>query len=286
MRSALTRAWICSALVLLAGCQPEVRVVRDDWDSFRKFANAANSKWGTEQKSQGTAGRPKRPTFGIILGSFEGNGRDSRAEKFAVTVKAETQIPNVAVFKGESKTVVYRGPYIDSFTDDAQREFRQTKALEVNGKRAFPDAALMPLDAATRDASSLSAEIAQFELNQFAGFYTLQIGYYDKNYGSDYRKAAEQAVLSLRAEGEEAYFHHFPQQSTITIGIFEDRDVIRNTTQGEDGTMRVSYSYSARVRELQNRFPNHLANGMTIIDRGSGQDGVNQRTMLVRIRAD
>lgn len=287
MRSALTMACACAALAAVAGCQPEVRTTYDGWDSFRKLADNANAQWGTDKKGQATAGRAKRPTYGIVLGTFDGDNRDGRAEKFAAKVKSETLLTNVQVYKGEARTIVYRGPYVDSFTDDAQREFRQTRAIEVAGKRAFPDAALLPLESATRDTSSLSAELARFELNQYAGFYTLQIGYYDQNYGSDYRKAAEQAVLSLRSEGEEAYFHHFPQQSTITIGIFDDRDVIRNMVPGEDGTVMVSYTYSSRVRELQNRFPNHLANGMTIVDRGgASQEGVNQRTMLVKIRAD
>lgn len=287
MRFAANIVLACATLTLIAGCQPEVRTTHDGWDSFRKLANNANSQWGTDKKNSSAGGRAKRPTYGIILGSFDGDGQDVRAENFAAKVKSETQLANVQVFKGESKTVVYRGPYIDSFTDDAQRDYKQTRAIEVNGKRAFPDAALLPLESATRNADALSAELARFELNQYAGFYTLQIGYYDQNYGNDYRKAAEQAVLSLRSEGEEAYFHHFPQQSTITIGIFDDRDVIRNMVPGEDGTVMVSYTYSSRVRELQNRFPNHLANGMTIVDRGgASQEGVNQRTMLVKIRAD
>ena len=62
--------------------------------------------------------------------------------------------------------------------------------------------------------------------------YTLQIAVYGRPDNTDatkedlaqFRKSAEEAVVQLRREGEQAYYYHGPNRSMVTVGIFSEDD--------------------------------------------------------------
>lgn len=88
---------------------------------------------------------------------------------------------------------------------------------------------------------------------------------------ASFRQAAEEAVLQLRAAGDEAYFYHGPAGSTVTIGLFEDADYV-TTTKGPDGnTTQLPRPYeSARLIAARAKFPHNLVNGQTLEVRTKG----------------
>ena len=67
---------------------------------------------------------------------------------------------------------------------------------------------------------------------------------------SQFRAAAEQAVARLRADGEQAFYHHGPSASTITVGVFGESD--HDPAGGFD---------SHRPTEARERHPHNLVNG-------------------------
>jgi hypothetical protein len=70
---------------------------------------------------------------------------------------------------------------------------------------------------------------------------------------AEFRRHAEQAVVQLRREGEQAFYYHGPTNSSVTIGLFGDDDF--------DVQTRME---SPRLRSLRQRHPHNLLNGMGI----------------------
>lgn len=113
------------------------------------------------------------------------------------------------------------------------------------------------------------------DLRRFVGVYTLQIGYYDDEYGKDFRAAAERAVVVMREDGHEAYFYHGPHRSMVTIGLFSEKDFVREG---------VSSVYGPRIREAQKTHPYNLGNGRTLIQKVRGESVGEQPSFIVKVR--
>ena len=123
------------------------------------------------------------------------------------------------------------------------------------------------------------------DLYQFAGddLMTLQIGYYDEQYGEDFREAAELAAKELREQGDQAFYYHGPNRSLLTVGLFGQEDLVQHTTPGQDGRIFVQTQYSQRVVELQKKYPHNLGNGLTLLQKQGGKDIGAQLSSLVRV---
>jgi len=113
-------------------------------------------------------------------------------------------------------------------------------------------------------------------LRRYPGMYSLQIAVYDKDYGPNFRDAAEQAARTLRKQGQEAYYYHGPNRSMVTLGLF-DYDTAFDSVPGRQDT------YSQRVRALQEKYPHNLLNGRTIIEKSPGKPDSIQPSFLVRV---
>jgi hypothetical protein len=85
-----------------------------------------------------------------------------------------------------------------------------------------------------------------------APLYTLQIGVYDSENAQEARRAAEEAVASLRKQGSPAYYHHGPHRSMVTLGLFG-----RAEFDAESGVM------SPGLAKLMEEHPEHFVNGRT-----------------------
>jgi hypothetical protein len=206
--------------------------------------------------------------FAIHLASFEGKKARKQADGLRDRLVDDMKIPGVWVWEGEGRAVVYRGRYPNPLIDDAARDLRQTRLIQVDGKRLFEDADVMPVGAGT------SASIVEMDLKRHSGKHTLQIAVYDDAFGPDFRNAAERAATELRKQGNEAYFYHGPNRSLVTVGLFDRAD--RDSVNGVEG-------YGERARLLQQKFPYNLVNGLTIKERRNGKELGEQPSFLVEV---
>ena len=88
------------------------------------------------------------------------------------------------------------------------------------------------------------------------------------------RKAAEQAAIRLRQEGEQAFYYHGPRMSMVTIGVFGIDDFDPQTP---------SYK-SSRLLAAQKRHPYNLYNGAGIKEkRNPRSEGKLQPSNLVAL---
>ena len=115
----------------------------------------------------------------------------------------------------------------------------------------------------------------EHDLRNHPGAYTLQIGFYDEQFGDQFRQAAQEAAQVLRNDGHEAYFYHGPHRSMVTVGLFTENDFV------QDGVQSV---YGPRIRELQQKHPYNLGNGRTLIQKVAGENLGEQPSFIVRVR--
>lgn len=116
--------------------------------------------------------------------------------------------------------------------------------------------------------------VSAYDLRTHTGMYTLQIGFYDQDYGPDFRQAAEQAVSALRLQGEEAYYYHGPHRSMVTLGLFTDAHFVQRGPVS---------AYGPEIEAIQKKYPYNLANGRTLVQKIDGQDIGQQESFLVRV---
>jgi hypothetical protein len=123
--------------------------------------------------------------------------------------------------------------------------------------------------------------------------YTLQVARYGHTDRSQptpeelagFREAAEQAVLELRREGDEAFFYHGPFGSSVTIGLFSEADYLTQIRDPSGGLTNLPRPYeSASLASLRAKYPHNLVNGATLQSRRKGTDEmVTQGSFLVGV---
>ncbi|MBX3358675.1 MAG: SPOR domain-containing protein [Phycisphaeraceae bacterium] len=157
-------------------------------------------------------------------------------------------------------TWVVLGSYDDPGKDEAQAELKRVQAIMVNGSRPYAGAFLAP-----PAAGGVAGSIPELDLRKVrarlgaAAMYTLEIGYYGRpdtqrpsaDDLADFRKAAEQAAVQLRSEGEMAFYFHGPNRSSVTVGVFDDTDF-----DPQEPLVR-----SPRLHQARKLHPYHLFNG-------------------------
>ncbi len=116
----------------------------------------------------------------------------------------------------------------------------------------------------------------EWNLENADGLYTLQVAAFEATPKQpNFKQAAVDCAAQLRGKGYEAYYHHGPSNSEVTVGTFGASAVIRRKGKPE---------YSPEVRALQRkeRFRYHLTNGAiwhSIVD----GERAPVRSLLVRI---
>ena len=247
---------LLAAFVLMVGCY-EYRVKYDGWETFRSQIGGDKPGDGSASKDRvagGGAPTQQQSGWAIQVETFEGSSRFRRASDLIRRLTNRNAVTDLWFQDHQGKITVYRGRY-DNLTDlDAQRALMQTRAIEDNGEKPFENVELISLGGGNQ-----SQPLGSSDLRSYAGqgFYTLQIMFYDPDFGPDYRDAAEQAAATLRTEGNKAYFYHGPNRSMVTIDLFTDADF------DQDGPVRV---YGPRMLAVQEKFPNNLANGRTLLE--------------------
>lgn len=251
-------------LICLAGCVQE-RVVRSSWDDLAAM--------GDNPPPTDTEGnrRVRGQAYAVRLAELRGDRPLRDAYDFAQRVQRETQLADVWFLDHGDVAAVYLGRYPREDHPDAQRALRQVRAARLDGRRAFADARIVPIDRRRGEGAGLD----EHDLRQFSGYFTLLLAVYEQEYGRDFRTAAEQYAQQLRDDtGHDIYYYHGPNQSIVTTGLFTRADFV--AVDGVD-------TYGPRIRERQEEFPHALRNGQTIRNPEVPTDDQLEPSIIVRV---
>lgn len=259
---------VLGVLVVAAGCTYE-RVVYDGWANLRAMADPKPTLDSDKRPSSDKPDHQPQSRWAILLGTFHGAARHERARMLIRSLQRQAAIPDLWMQDAADQVHVYRGRYAHRHSAQAENDLRQTRLVSLEGQRPFTSAQLIPVGT-----GSAPAPTDPLDLSRFSGMYTLQIGFYDDQYGNDYRQAAQRATAALRQQGHEVYFYHGPHRSMVTAGLFTDRDFIQR------GAVR---AYGPAIEALQKKFPHNLGNGLTLVEKVRGKEVGTQPSLLVRV---
>jgi hypothetical protein len=251
-------------LAVSAGCEPEVRIIRSSWDNL-----PADPKPKNLPRSQAYQDRAGGQGWAIQVIQFTGPTRHSQAMALAKQIRSGTGLSDIWIEDINDTATIYHGRF-PTATDPAIRAaLDKVRTIQLESEAPFAKSQLVPLVGGGR------AIADPFDLRQFIGYYSLQIGFYDAGFGKDFREAAEQAVRVLREDGHEAYYYHGPYRSIITVGVFDYSQAFVRA-----GTVD---TYAPQIRELQKQFPYNLSNGVTLLQKINGKDIGEQKSSLIRV---
>jgi hypothetical protein len=189
-------------------------------------------------------------------------------------------LPQVRVLERDGAWIVASAEFPRSAEGQARAELARVRELRSGDTQPFAAATLL-----APSKRGETGSMPQFDLTALSTslppdvLYTLQVGIYQVGDATatpsdaelrDIRKAAEEAVRVLRADGAEAFYWHGPTRSTVTVGLFGERDVQRLVREG--GKEITVAQRSERLAAAQAAFPQNLVNGMAIRVRVQGAD--------------
>jgi len=224
----------------------------------------------------GAEGRPgsteSAPAWRIVLAAFSGPDAVQRAQAALPIVQGRGGVPEAIVEPRRRGAVIAVGAFDDPASRAAQRELARVRAIEVDGRPAYPTAFLAPPEAQRLGSDpELDLATARERFGQSIR-YTLQVGVYESDRRAEAARAAEEAAATYRRDGELAFYYHGPNRSMVTIGLFTERDY-----DPQSGRM------SDELRALMSRHPKHLYNGMGVRQRLADGSVVDQAPRLVRV---
>lgn len=204
---------------------------------------------------------PSASTWTIALGVFRGDNSVQEANQALAIVRTQGKLPAAFVQRRGATVLVAYGSYTGPDDARAQSDLAKIQTIDVNGSAAYVNAYLCP-----PFKGQGGSQIGQYDLRRARqqygenALYTLQVGTYgrdDINRATEadlveIRKAAEDAVARLRAEGELAYYFHGPNRSMVLVGLFNSDDFDPVNRPGVE---------SPRLKETRKRYPLNLYNG-------------------------
>ncbi len=253
---------IVALAVLILGCEMETRVISSSWDNLP-----------ADPKPRQTPDAYKDPAGGqgwaIQVIQLPGPSRHTEAIELVKQLRAKSSLADLWVLDDGQVATIYHSRFTRASDPAIPDALAKVQQIEIEGVKPFAQSQLVPLVGGSR------AIADPFDLRQFIGYYSLQIGFYDQNFGGGFREAAEQAVRSLREDGHEAYYYHGPYRSIIAVGVFDYDQAFVNA-----GTVD---TYAPQIRELQQTFPFNLGNGVTLLQKEAGKDIGEQKSSLIRV---
>ncbi len=249
---------------------------------FAPFGDDPATVMGGKQRTK--AGEPeKKAPWSIVIVSAGGEAADSSARDMLMKVQTRGNLPEAFTERRGNAVVVAYGAYEGPDDAAAQRDLQRIRSMEIDGARPFENATLSP-----PPFKALTGGIPQFNLatlKQSRGknaVYTLQVAMYTR-LGTNVvsaedlrlcREKAEEAVVELRREGEEAFYFHGPHGSMVTVGVFNTKDHDESKPSFE----------SFALNEARRKHPMNLVNGAPLMERSRGQvEPKPQRSFLVPI---
>ncbi len=200
--------------------------------------------------------------------TLRGPERFQRAEVYAKALKSVAGLkPNlVQVLSDEDETIVYYGSYRRSY-DGATERYQpdQLPDLKLIQSLRFQGQDVWPFILATMELlPGQTSAHPEWDLNNVEGYWSLHVAvFYNTPEFHSRRSAAEEYCRLLREQGEDAYYHHGPAQSSVCIGTFPF-EALRETRQEDAKAGRVWTSLNIvdpKMIALQQRFPVSLHNG-------------------------
>ena len=259
--------------VALAAGGCEERIIGSHYGTMGDFPKSAEeppmSKW-QKQEEVGSDAATDAP-WAIALDAYGGPDHRAVAEQRRVALSRDSGVKDMWVADDGQTTVVYSGHYASVDDKQAQADLRRWR--ERQSRTPTASCLLVPVNPS-------GGVLSKFDLRSMVGkgLYTLQIGFYDEAFGKGFRKAAEQAVATLRKEGVEAYFYHGPHRSMVTVGVFGENATVA-ATHGEF----VYRQYAPVIEALQRKFPYNFGNGSSIIQKSPMGKATTQPSFLVQL---
>lgn len=197
---------------------------------------------------------------------------DARATQNILKSVRSSGIPEATVRPLGEGAAVVAGNFESPSAPEAQQLLKRVKELVVDGQRPYAGAYLVPPQAAV-----IRGSIPEWDLRnarqRYPGVeYTLQINIYTNPNGRptagelrEFRKAAEDAVRTLRKDGNDAFYFHDQAGSTVTVGLFTQQEI--------DEGYSLRPGAGKGLRELQQKFPHGLVNGGGMKEKGVDSQG-------------
>jgi hypothetical protein len=202
-------------------------------------------------------------SWSIVIFSAVGDSMEQDAQKALEKIRTVGGLPQAYMERRGKSLIVAYGKYPSADAPQAQQDLKRIQGLKINEDTPFAAAVLAP-----PVFDSLPGSIPEYDLSTLkqrrgkAAMYTLQVGAYARMDGKEpsqqdlasFRGAAEKAVVELRREGEEAFYHHGRNMSVVTVGVFGDKDV-NPVVAGQDSMI---------VTMARKRHPLNLVNGQGV----------------------
>ncbi len=234
---------------------------------------------GQELFGGAAGGSDRDDAWTIVLAAFRGDVAAQAAQFALARVVEESGLSDVRIDRRGEAVLLTSGRFDGPTDPRATAALERIQNTELRGGRPFQQALLTPPEPA-------GGKVPQYDLSQVEAFYgpgyvyTLQVGAYGRDDGrrpsdsdrEEARKAAEEAVAVLRAEGEMAFYYHGPNMSSVTVGLFREDEI--NVQTGVR---------SPAFYDLQAKFPFNLLNGAQRTVRVGGSRAQPQRSALVAI---
>ena len=268
-RGPILQRGLLGFMIVVAGCT-EQRVVYNSWATLEEMADETVPR-SDPADPRGAAGRNlhREKQWAVLIAAVDGANHRNEAADLITQLRREARVTDLWTREGPKQTFIYKGAYHDPTDRVALNAQRQVRMIKLAGKRQFAGAQLVPL------VGGDSVTTSPFDLQQYTGYYSLQIEVYDDEVKS-HRKVAETRARSLRDKGDSAFFYHGPHRSMVTVGLFARSEafVLKGHTD----------AYAPSVRDLQSRYPRNLHNGHTVLEKKNGQTVREQPSFLVYIR--
>jgi hypothetical protein len=211
-------------------------------------------------------------TWSVLLMTLK-TEPESRATQAALRSVRSNGVSEAVLRTRGDGTVIVAGSFESPTQPEAQQLLRRVKELNIDGQRPYAMAYLVP-----PQATAVKGSMPEWDLrNARQRFgrnieYTLQINIYTNPSGrptaaelKECRKAAEEAVRTLRNDGADAFYYHDNAGSTVTVGLFTQQEV------DEGFSLRVGAGKG--LRDLQQKFPHGLVNGAGVKEKGTDSQG-------------
>lgn len=262
---------LMAALVCLTGlgCEMERRVIkRNPWTEMFE-----RSEWydGPAEEGEGAVNNRDRG-YAVELASYTGGEAFQRVPTLIREAREQGGLAELWYASTGDRTTVYAGKFRDPESDEAETALRLARSAHINGARPFEDAQLVKLTAERGEV--LDPHDARTHSGK--GRFALQVGYFDRSFGTDYRVAAEQTARLLRDQGEEAYYYHGPNRSLILLHAWARREAFVLVGQHD--------RYSNLVKSVQEQYPHNVPNGKPFTDADDPTFVRSQHSFLVQIR--
>lgn len=203
------------------------------------------------------------------------------AARFAAALRQVSGLraDRVQVSEQEEGTAIYYGLYRREYDDrsgiaryqpDPSKDLELIRSLYLSNSRLRPDdPANWPFRLASmQELPDTRSGDPAWDLSNQKGYWSLQVGvFYNTEQMRRRKSAAQEYCRLLREQGEEAYFYHGPDKSSVCIGLFP-KDAIKEIRHVDPLTGVPSFwnvIVDERMQELQKKY-DHVENGHVMKD--------------------